>query len=141
MVFLAAGEPPVPRRLRRSKGVQTESALAQGKDQRVQTVITWNTSEPTIGQLSYQAGVNATDEVLAEKFTPETTFSKKHMALITKFQPGQIYTFRIAIEDYSGNKNISKAYTILAPRQKESVFQLILKNFEDIFGWVGKVGN
>jgi hypothetical protein len=121
--------------------VQTESALAQGKEQRVQTVITWTTSEPTIGQLSYQTGVNASDEALVEKFTPETTYSKKHMALITKFQPGQIYTFRIAIEDYSGNKNISKAYTILAPRQKESVFQLILKNFEDIFGWVGKVGN
>lgn len=121
--------------------VQTESALAQGKEQRVQTVITWTTSEPTIGQLSYQAGVNASDEILAEKFTAETTFSKKHMALITKFQPGQIYTFRIAIEDYSGNKTVSKAYTILAPRQKESVFQLILKNFEDIFGWVGKVGN
>jgi len=121
--------------------VQTESALSQGKQLKVQTIISWQTNEPTIGQVEYIKGVVTTDQEFADKTPVETTYGKKHVAVVTKFDSGQVYTYRITVTDSSGNKTISKLYTILTPKQKESVFQLILKNFEDIFGWVGKVGN
>jgi len=121
--------------------VQTESALSQGKQLKVQTIISWQTNEPTIGYAEYVKGVVTTDQAFADKTPEEVTYGRKHVAVVTKFESGQVYTYRIVVSDSSGNKTISKLYTILTPKQKESVFQLILKNFEDIFGWVGKVGN
>ncbi|NTW22752.1 hypothetical protein HGA34_04425, partial [Candidatus Falkowbacteria bacterium] len=120
--------------------VQTESALSQGKQLKVQTIVSWQTNEPTIGQVQYIKGVVTDDKEFPDKTPAETTYSRKHVAVVTKFDSGQVYTFRITATDSSGNLTTSKIYTILTPKQKESVFQLILKNFEDIFGWVGKVG-
>ncbi len=121
--------------------VQTESALSQGKQLKVQTIVSWQTNEPTVGQVQYVKGVVTDDKEFPDKTALETTYSRKHVAVVTKFDSGTVYTFRITATDSSGNKTTSKVYTILTPKQKESVFQLILKNFEDIFGWVGKVGN
>lgn len=120
--------------------VQTESALSVGKDTRVQTIISWSTNEPTIGQVLYEKGINTSDEQLTQKTTLEGNYSKKHVVVITKFEPGRVYSFKVNSIDSAGNKTLSKVYTILTPRQKESVFQLILKNFESTFGWVGKLG-
>ncbi|KKR20097.1 MAG: hypothetical protein UT48_C0022G0014, partial [Parcubacteria group bacterium GW2011_GWE2_39_37] len=64
---------------------------------------------------------------------------KKHVAVITKFEPGTVYSFRVYANDSAGNTTISKTFTVLTPKQKESVFQLILKNFESTFGWVGNL--
>ncbi len=121
--------------------VQTESALSQGKQLKVQTIVSWQTNEPTVGQVQYVKGVVTDDAEFADKTALETTYSRKHVAVVTKFDSGTVYTFRITATDSSGNKTTSKVYTILTPKQKESVFQLILKNFEDIFGWVGQMGN
>ncbi|NTW22243.1 hypothetical protein HGA34_01705, partial [Candidatus Falkowbacteria bacterium] len=121
--------------------VQTESALSQGKQLKVQTIVSWQTNEPTVGYVSYIKGVVTDDREFPDKTQLEATYSRKHVAVVTKFDSGQVYTFRIAATDSSGNTVTSKIYTILTPKQKESVFQLILKNFEDIFGWVGQVGN
>jgi hypothetical protein len=54
---------------------------------------------------------------------------------LAEFEAGQIYQFKIQSADSNNNLSISKVYTILAPKQKESVFQVIMKNFEDVFGW------
>ncbi len=121
--------------------VQTESALSQGKQLKVQTIVSWQTNEPTVGQVQYVKGVVTDDKEFPDKTALETTYSRKHVAVVTKFDSGTVYTFRITATDSSGNKTTSKVYTILTPKQKESVFQLILKNFEDIFGWVGQMGN
>jgi hypothetical protein len=121
--------------------VQTESALSQGKQLKVQTIVSWVTNEPTIGDVHYAKGVVVADADFPDKTQMETTYSRKHVAVITKFDPGEVYSFHINATDSSGNTVTSKTYSVLTPKQKESVFQLILKNFEDIFGWVGKVGN
>jgi len=122
--------------------VQTESALSgTGKSVHVQTIISWRTNEAATGQVFYRAGIGPLDETA--KFsgsTPlEKSYSKKHVAVITKFKPGQVYQFRIESTDSGGNKNLSKPYTILTPRREESVFQIIMKNLEQLFGWLGKI--
>ena len=69
----------------------------------------------------------------------DTNMTKKHASVITKFEPGQIYTFKVESIDNSNNVFLSKTYTILTPKQKETVFQVIVKNLEGIFGWVRNV--
>ena len=119
--------------------VQTESALSQGKDRTVQTIISWMTDEPTICEFSFEKGVS--DKVdLAEKAPIEAVYSKKHVLVLTKFEPGQVYSFRINASDSSNNVTQSETHTILTPKQREGVFELILRNFESTFGWLKDVG-
>jgi len=115
--------------------VQTESALSTGKQSNVQTIISWLTDEPATSQVFYQKGVGTATDASWEKTPIDNNYSKKHIIVLTKFEVGQIYQFKIQSADSNNNLGVSKIYTILAPKQSESVFQVIMKNFEDIFGW------
>jgi hypothetical protein len=121
--------------------VQTASALAQGKKTQVQTIISWKTNEPSTTRVYYQKGVVGPEQELSEETRLDENYTKKHVAVITKFNPGVAYSFRAESVDSGGNVSLSKIYVILTPRQQESVFQIIMKNMEDIFGWVGKMRN
>ena len=117
--------------------VQTESALSLGKQANVQTIISWVTNEPATGQVYYQKGAGSPDESKWEKTPLDNTYNKKHIMVSTKFESGAIDQFNILSSDSSNNSSVSKVYTILTPKEKESVFQVIMKNFEDVFGWTG----
>ncbi len=117
--------------------VQTESALSTGgKDSNVQTVISWLTNENATAQVLYQKGAGAVQDDAWQKTPLDGNYAKKHIVVLTKFEPGQIYQFKIQSSDSSNNLAASGIYTVLAPKQKESVFEVIIKNFEDIFGWI-----
>lgn len=120
--------------------VQTDSAISPGKEVKIQTIISWLTNEPTVGRIIYDKGLSGDIEQFGQSTQLETNYTKKHVVVITKFDSGAVYRFRVEALDSAGNLTISKTYTILTPRQKETVFQIILKNFETTFGWVGKVG-
>lgn len=119
--------------------VQTESALSQSKDSNVQTIISWLTNEPAVGLVYYKKGTDSDDDNW-EKTSLDTNYTKKHIVVITKFDPGSIYQFKIESSDSGGNIATSKVYTLLAPKQKESVFTVIVNNFEEIFGWAKRIG-
>ena len=121
--------------------VQAESAISAGKDARIQTIISWQTNELSTSRVYYQQGFAGPDtEQLAEKTALDSSYTKKHVAVLTKFNPGAIYTFRVESIDSGGNTTLSKPYTLLAPRQKEPVFQIIIKNLEQTFSWVKDMG-
>lgn len=118
--------------------VQTEAALSPGKELKVQAIITWMTNEPSTSRVFYEKGLSQTDK-LQNQTKLDTNYTKKHVVVITSFDPGTVYRFKVESMDSGGNTTLSKTYTILTPRQKESVFQMILKNFEDMFGWMSKM--
>ncbi len=119
--------------------VQTDSALSIGKDSNVQTIISWLTNEMASGKVYYQKGVGG-DEGNWEQVYFDPSYVKKHVAVITKFSPGTVYRFKIESADSAGNNSISNVFTVLTPRQKETVFQVIMNNFQDVFGWTNKIG-
>lgn len=119
--------------------VQTESAISPGKEERIQTIISWLTNEPSTSRVYFKKGIGQEEEELTEKTQLDNNFSKKHVVIITKFDPGAVYSFKVESIDSGGNTNLSKTYTILTPRQKESVFQVIMKNLEQTFGWLSKI--
>jgi hypothetical protein len=119
--------------------IQTESAMSQGKNMKVQSVITWFTNEPTICYVKYAEGAVTDEAKLTETTQVETGYGRKHINVITKFESGKIYSYRVYCEDSGANKAMSSAHTILTPRQNESVFDLIIKTLEETFGWVGQM--
>ena len=122
--------------------VQTDSALIPGAQTAVQAIISWITNEPATSQIFYQRGFGKTDDKkeFAQKTPFDPNYIKRHVLVITNFDPGAVYQFQVESNDSSGNVTRSKTYTILTPRQKESVFQVIMGSMEDTFSWVGKVG-
>ncbi|MFH0856290.1 MAG: fibronectin type III domain-containing protein, partial [bacterium] len=117
--------------------VQSESAILPGKNTKVQTIISWLTNEPSTSRIYYKEGIDIGD--FQEKTALDSNYTKRHIAVITKFNPGKVYTFKVESMDYGKNTGLSKTFSILIPRQQESVMQIILKNLEKTFGWVGRI--
>jgi hypothetical protein len=110
--------------------VQTESAISP-KGDKIQTLISWQTDEPATGQVFYKEGIIQAGEF---SFTPkDQALSLHHLVVVTQFKPATVYRFFVESEDSSKNKARSKDFTILTPRQTETVLQVIIKNFEETF--------
>ena len=118
--------------------VNTESTLYPGSENKVQTIISWQTDESSVCQLWYHQGLMAVDE--GDSLPPEEEFVNKHVQVVTNFLPSTVYKFWIVCRDDVGNEVKSADYTMLTPSQEESIIDIIIKNFESTFGWVKKVG-
>ncbi len=117
--------------------VNTESTLYPGSDNKVQTIVSWETDEPGKCQLFYHRGIISVDE--AESLPREDDFTTKHVQVVTNFLPSTVYKFWIICEDDAENSAKSEDFTMLTPSQEESIIDIIIKNFESTFGWVKKL--
>jgi hypothetical protein len=118
--------------------VRTDTAIS-AKGDKVQAIISWLTNEPSDSQVLYQQGVKY-DENLIKSTPKDKTFTKKHVVVISSFDPAIVYLFRVQSEDSSGNLAISQDFTLLTPQQRKSVLQIMIENFQRTFGWVENVG-
>ena len=69
------------------------------------------------------------------EFKISDSFAASHTAVITSFKPGVVYNFKVKSIDNSGNEAISNDFALLTPRRKENIIQIIINNFQEIFGW------
>ncbi len=110
--------------------VRTDSALSQNG--KVQMIFAWETDEPSLCTLIYKEGREGEEKTL----NINSVSSKNHVAVLTTFKPGTMYSYQVTAKDASDNIGKSKEYITRTPQVKENVIELILKNFRDIFGWV-----
>ncbi len=120
--------------------VQSSSAINQGKNDTIQTVISWMTNESSTSKVYYAKGLGEDSDLLLSASQSDLGYTKKHIAVITKLEPGAIYRFMVESVDSTNNASASKVFTILTPRKQETVFDVIKKNFVDVFGWTSQVG-
>lgn len=117
----------------------SESTLYPGKDSKVQTIINWDTDEPATTIVHYQRGL-AKDAPVTDVLSSDTMPVTRHTVVITKFLPATVYKFWVESTDRSGNTAKSNDFLILTPEQKATVIDVIISNFEQVFGWTKKVG-
>lgn len=117
--------------------VNTESTLYPGSDNKVQTIISWESDEQAKCQLFYQQGIAANEGPMSQPL--ETDFLARHVQVITNFLPATVYKFWVVCRDDADNEGRSQDFTMLTPSQEESIIDIILKNFEGTFGWLKKV--
>lgn len=117
--------------------VNTESTLYPGSENRIQTIASWETDEPAMCQLFYHQGLVMANE--PDTLEKEDDYTTKHVQVVTNFLPSTVYKFWIVCEDEAENKGRSEDFTMLTPTQEESIIDIILKNFENSFGWVKKL--
>ena len=118
-------------------GVQTEASLSPGKDTRIQVIVSWKTSERATGLVRYQKGVATGSGGLTQSTPVDTSLATKHAVILAGLDPGTVYSFQVESADVDDRTSVSKTFTLLTPRSQESVFQVITKEFENAFGWMG----
>ncbi|PJE69730.1 MAG: hypothetical protein COU98_00380 [Candidatus Staskawiczbacteria bacterium CG10_big_fil_rev_8_21_14_0_10_38_10] len=115
--------------------VRIITSIIPGKVEKIQAIISWKTDKPATSKIYYEEGITThKDLVLTTPLDKELV--KDHTVITTAFKPGKAYRLRIESTDASGNASYSKDYTILTPRPRESILDLIIKNFEEIFGFL-----
>lgn len=136
------------------KSVKSEATVFPNKDTKVQTILSWSTDKPTNSVIAYREGGVAGDDGINEKMQDGSTQefngwkiqrkednSFNHMFVLIDFNPASVYYFKVASIDKRGHISISDNYSLITPVKKKSVFDLIVNNFEETFGWVKRVGN
>jgi hypothetical protein len=117
--------------------VTTESTIYPGSDNKIQTVASWRTDELAKCQLFYHQGLVQLDQPLS--LPMDEDYGIKHVQVATNFLPASVYKFWIVCADEAGNSIKSDDFSMLTPTQEESIIDIIIKNFEASFGWVGKM--
>ncbi|MEK7659600.1 MAG: fibronectin type III domain-containing protein, partial [Patescibacteria group bacterium] len=115
--------------------VRTKLTLSTGREDNVQAVITWSTDESSTSQVEYVEGARLEGSNL-QKSPTMSDITSSHVIVITRLRPATIYTFRVVSTDAAGNRGESRQFKIFTPRKEESVLELIIKNFEDAFGFL-----
>ena len=114
--------------------ITTESTLYPGAENRVQTIISWETDELAVCQLFYHQGLAPLKEV--DSLPLEIDFAQKHVQVTTNLLPATVYKFWMECFDDVENKTISEDFIMLTPTREENIIDIILRNFETTFGWV-----
>ncbi len=87
--------------------VSNDSTLYPGQDTTVQTIISWQTSEPATCTLSYVEGVvkNNKDTITVG---PEALPVSKHVSVVTNFSPATVYKYWVTCGDIDGTPRLGR---------------------------------
>ncbi|MBI4160185.1 fibronectin type III domain-containing protein [Candidatus Wolfebacteria bacterium] len=120
--------------------IRIDNALLPGRNDRLQSVISWKTNEPANSIVLYQEGSGVgIDDKVASRAGSEKEYTTDHVVIITGFRPATVYRMKIVTIDEAGNKSESVARTILTPRASESVLDIVIHNLQESFGFLNKL--
>lgn len=120
--------------------VNNESTLFPGEDTKIQTILTWQTDEPSYCQVFYFQGLVKQAGEEGDSIPEETNPVESHTQVIVGFAPGTVYKFWMKCRDEAYNSTQSEDYVLITPIREKNIIDIILENFQGTFGWVNKVG-
>lgn len=113
--------------------VRTTTSLIPDRVNTVQTIISWKTDKPASSQVLF-ADIGQAD--FKELTDGDSVLIKEHVAITTNLKPGSYYRIKVLSVDAGGHATESDIYTIMTPKPKESIVDLILSNLESTFGFL-----
>lgn len=119
--------------------VNNESTLFPGEEVKIQTIISWETDEPTLCQVFYVQGLIVGTDDEASSMLRETNPLTSHTQVIVGFAPATVYKFWVKCDDEAGNETRSEDFVLITPVKEKSIIDIILENFEGTFGWVKNI--
>jgi hypothetical protein len=122
------------------QNVQTNAAISPGKESKIQAVITWSTNHDSTSRVFYERGVNSDpSKPFASSTEPDHNYTRNHIVVLPALEPGEIYSFHVESMDSNNASSRSQVFTLLTPQQEAGIFQVILKQMEGEFGWMGQL--
>jgi len=120
--------------------VGNESTLYPSEDNKIQTIISWETNKPSRCALSYTSGGSTKNEKDLRTLPEETGFLAKHVQVITEFSPATAYRFFVKCHDRNNNYAQSEDFVLFTPQREKSIIDIIMENFQGTFGWISNIG-
>ena len=117
--------------------IRVRLSISPGKEDIVQGVISWKTDEPADTVVFFDEGI--IQEEPKRSSIPQGDFTTTHVVVLQKLRPSTNYRFKAVSKDQAGNAGISKIFKFRTPPKNESVLELIIKNFEEAFGFLREV--
>src|SRR3989344_2070589 len=120
--------------------VTNESTLFPGEETKIQTIVSWETDEPTTCRFSFHMGIAAGPKDESESSEWDANPTLTHVQVITALTPSSVYKFWIECKDRSGNDGRSEDFVLITPEKEKSIIDVIIENFSGTFGWVKNIG-
>lgn len=122
------------------ENISTESSnVASGKTDTAQITIGYTTDEPARCFVDYGIGISG--ENYSGKTVVDEILQTNHISVLSNLAPQSPYHFKISCSDKAGNQSESADQTVISGEITPSVFNIILKTLNSLFGWLGKVVN
>lgn len=118
--------------------VTNESTLYPTADAKVQTIVNWDTDEPSFCQFFYRQSLAETGDAIS--LLPEENPTTAHVQVVIDFLPSTVYKFWVECKDRTGNKARSEDFVLFTPDKEKSILDIIIENFQGTFGWVKNIG-
>lgn len=112
--------------------VRGETFLTKKQDE-AKLVISWKTTRLAVSEIEY-AKSNGQDL----RKIKEDGYGLNHGAIISGFELGSTYFYKITVKDRWNNEVSTGTYAAYSGKKAVSIFELIGGEFEKIFGWVSK---
>ncbi len=119
---------------------KVDNALVPGNTGFVQSVVGWMTDKPANSTVYYEEGAGGpagTSTELANKVSSLDTYTTSHIMILPNLRAGTVYRIKVVSTDQSGNTKVFGPTSIITPNQSQSVLDIIVKNFEDTFKFLG----
>ena len=118
--------------------LKVDSSLIVGLVGKVQTIISWQTDEPSTSVVNYAEGSGSIDAPLTSK-QENLELTVNHVIILTSLKAGTVYRFALESTDGAGNTAKPPIRTIVTPQQTASIMDIIFKNFDDTFKFINNV--
>ena len=118
--------------------IRTDVSISSSKKEKTQLVVVWKTDELATSQIAlYESG---NEEKRNNSSVYDSNLTTKHTVVFTNLNAGVVYRFRVESADKAGNLAKSGEFTVLTPKNRRSIFQIILDIIEETFGWTKNIG-
>ena len=114
--------------------INSKTSMVSQSEEIIQAIISWKTDEPATTQLNFDVGMGSGE--LSQQSKKDENLTTNHVVVLTDLRPGSVYRFHAISEDANANEKVSELFSFLTPKKEMSVFQLIIANFEETFGWI-----
>jgi hypothetical protein len=110
--------------------VRSEVVVSE-EDGKPKILVNWRTNKESVGEVVYVNNDN--DKVKSYK---ENSYGMDHSALLGDVDLSSIYVYHINAIDRWGNETNSEFFSVYTGDRAESIIDLIMDSFGDVFGWM-----
>lgn len=112
--------------------VSNESFLNKKGDES-KVVISWKSNKLTMAEVAYSKNDGESPKVVSE-----SGFGFNHSVVITGLEMGKGYVYKIKSTDHWDNKSETEYFGFYSGARVDSIFEMIAREFQGIFGWALK---